>query len=111
VHSPKLEGEDGLKKKKKKKGMNYDDILATAEWGRTNELCRLHAMLRAAKANRFGVILLTGSRGSGKNYLVNQVGCCWMLSGCCGVVCVTGRWLRGVGWGAGHVTSHFSINS
>ena len=54
--------------------MNYDDILATAEWGRTNELCRLHAMLRAAKAKRFGVILLTGSRGSGKNYLVNQVG-------------------------------------
>jgi hypothetical protein len=68
-----LDGGTMKRKKTKKTGsIDYDKLLAAAEWGRTKELCTLHAMLRSAKAKHLGVILLTGSRGSGKNYLVNE---------------------------------------
>lgn len=60
------------KKKKKGKKKDFGGILNELEWGREDEICHLYAIIRKLRDDKMGVMLLTGERGSGKTFLVDQ---------------------------------------
>lgn len=60
------------KKEKKVKKKDYDKMLLKLNCGRDDEVGNLHSMLGRARIDRGGLILITGERGQGKTFMLDQ---------------------------------------
>jgi len=60
------------KEKKKPKKKDYDKMLFKLMMGRDDEVASLHSMLGRSKICGGGLILITGERGQGKSFMLDQ---------------------------------------
>ena len=59
-------------KEKKAKKKDYDKVLLKLKVGRDDEIASLHSMLGRCKLCSGGLILITGERGQGKTFMLDQ---------------------------------------